>query len=280
MIEDKELTSDVESARLPYEEAAVLKGDPVLPHRIWRDGKLIPSDTAPSILATETVQDGSVSFKYGEWTGKIVEKKAILAKYEKVPLKRIPGTSMFYCSAFLANAIPDFFAADGSYAHKMYLLKDGSYKKMAYMLGKPSIDPATGFVEFKDSDYVNSLGLGSIEYPFAISFFRYVGHTGFFGSDMGIYGPFKDDLVHLRKADDDTATAQFIVRGGAKNSQYILPPIGDGAVPTGMFYSKSTAEAGAGVVVLQENINEVLWQIGDIDCGIYGAAGITRTFRK
>lgn len=280
MTNDKELTSDVEASRLPYEETAVLKGDPVLPHRIWRDGKLIPNDVAPAILATETIVDGSVSFKYGEWTGRIVEKKAILAKYEKVPVKRIQGTDMFYCSAFLTNAIPDFFAPDGSYSHRMYLWKDGSYKKMAYMLGKPTIDPATGFIEFKDKDYVKSLGIDSLEYPFAVSFFRYIGHTGFFGADNGIYGPFKDDLVHLRKADDDNSTAQFLVRGGAKNSQYILPPIGDGQVPTGKFYAKSASEAGMGVVVLQENLNEVLWQIGDIDCGIYGAAGVTRTFRE
>jgi hypothetical protein len=94
-----------------------------------------------------------------------------------------------------------------------------------------------------------------------------------------IYGPFKDDLSLIRKADDDTATARFLVRGGPKDSRYVLPQVGNGAVPTGFYYEKGASEADAGVIVLQENINEVLWNVGDIDCGIYGAAGITRTFR-
>lgn len=277
-IDDKELTSSSEAGRLAYEETESTKGEAILPQQIWRDGKLIPADTAPSVLATETVQDGSVSFKYGEWSGKIVEKKPILAKYEKVPLKRVKGTSYVYCSAFVSNAIPDLFAADGSYSHKMYILKDGAYKKMGYMLGNPRIDQATGFIEFRDRAYIDSLSLDSSDYPFAISFFRYIGHTGFFGAESGIYGPFKDDLKHLRKADDDTATAQFLVRGGSKNSKYVLPQIG-GTNNPGFYYEKGPGESDAGVIVLQENINEVLWNVGDIDCGIYSAAGISRTFK-
>lgn len=279
-LDDKELTSSVEASRLVYEETAFTKGEAVLPQQIWRDGKLLPTDTAPSVMATETVQDGSTSFKYGEWAGRIVEKKAILAKYEKVPLKRIKGTKYVYCSAFVSNAISDLFAPDGSYSHKMFLMKDGSYQRMGYMLGNPRIDQATGFVEFRDKAYIDSLGLDqSTEYPFAISFYRYIGHTGFFGANDGIYGPFKDDLSLIRKADDDTATARFLVRGGPKDSRYVLPQVGNGAVPTGFYYEKGASEADAGVIVLQENINEVLWNVGDIDCGIYSAAGITRTFR-
>lgn len=279
-IDDKELTSSSETGRLAYEETALTKGAAVLPQQIWRDGKLIPSDSAPGILATETVHDGSTSFKYGEWTGKVVEKKAILAKYEKVPLKRVKGTKYVYCSAFLANSIPDLFAPDGSYSHKMYIMKAGAYQKMGYMLGNPRIDQATGFVEFRDTDYIDAVDLDpASEYPFAISFYRYIGHTGFFGSESGIYGPFKDDLVHLRKADDDSATAQFLVRGGPKASKYVLPQIGGTGQAPGFFYEKGQNESDAGVVVLQENINEVLWNVGDIDCGIYSAAGISRTFR-
>ena len=279
-LDDKELTSSVEAGRLAYEEAASIKGDVVLPQQIWRDGKLIPADTAPAVLATETVHDGSTSFKYGEWTGKIVEKKAILAKYEKVPLKRVKGSKYVFCSAFLANSIQDLFAQDGSYSHKMYVMKAGAYQKMGYMLGNPRIDQTTGFVEFRDTVYLDSLGLdSSTEYPFAISFFRYVGHTGFFGADNGIYGPFKDDLSLIRKADDDSATARFLVRGGPKNSRYVLPQAGEPGKSTGFYYEKGAGEEDAGVVVLQENINEVLWNVGDIDCGIYSAAGISRTFR-
>jgi len=280
IIDEKQLTSSVEDYRLPYEEDLVTKGQIVLPQQIWRDGKLIPL-SAPSIMATETVADGSISFKYGEWAGLIIEKKAILAKYEKVPLKRIKGTNYLYCSAFVSNIIPDLFSTDGTYNHKLFLMKAGVYQKMSYMLGNPEIDQTTGIIKFKDSTYIDSLNIDSnIEYPFAISFYRYIGHTGFFGSDSGIYGPFKDDLVHLRKADDDTTTAQFIVRGGPKNSKYILPQIGKDNNPTGFYYQKTEGESEDGVIVVQENINEVLWNIGDIDCGIYSAAGITRTFRN
>lgn len=278
-IDDKDLTTSVESARLAYEESLITKGEAVLPDQIWRDGKLLPK-TAPSILATETVQDGSISFKYGEWKDVIVEKKAILAKYEKVPLSRVKGTNYVFCSAFVSNIIPDLFSEDGSFAHKMYVFKNGSYQKMSYMLGNPEIDQTSGFIRFRDTSFIDSLNINAIENPFAISFYRYIGHSGFFGADHGIYGPFKDDLIHLRKADDDTSTAQFLVRGGPKNSKYILPQIGDANNPSGFYYSKNTEESGDGVVVVQENINEVLWNIGDIDCGIYSAGGISRTFRR
>jgi hypothetical protein len=245
----KEFTSDVEKARLQIEEPLSSTGKRIHPSQIWRDGKLIPS-VAPILV---TARNGSYQ-GYPVYVGKA----GVVEFYDKAPLARVAGTKNSFYSPFLVNMIPENFdPVTNSYAYKIYT---SDSKRIPFGRGKPNIDNAVGVLTFDDEYFIDGLTLSGT-CPISMTFYRYVGNTGFFGDD-GTYLPFDDTITLLKNKSDPSEQARFMVRGGKnKETKYVLPP-------SAGTYIGSTDDT-TGVVVLEGNINTILNEIGQLDCGKY-----------
>lgn len=245
---DKEYTSNVEDSRFPFEEPVTIKGTPIYPEQVWRDGKLIPT-TAPDIYVVKNGNYAGISL----YSGKV----GVVEYYDKAPLVRVAGTNNCFSAPYLKNAIPESWdSINNSYAIHLFTHEG---EPLAFGRGLPEIDTAAGTLTFTDDAFIDSLDIDAIQVPFLISFYRYAGNTGFLGDD-GLYLPFPDSTSLLRSKDDPTATARFLVRGGtSKDMKYILPP------NTGVYYENTDPDSA--VVVMQENLNRILNTIGIIDGG-------------
>lgn len=265
---DKQYTSNVESNRLITEEVTRTKGQPINPKQIWRDGALIPG--APSKCAftaetNETCSGGTyLSALYTFNDGKKVN--MLIERVKLLPLVRVKGTKNCFQDALLKNLIGREFddtdtQVDDSWQYKLY---NSSGKELAYGIGNPVVDVAAGTLTFRDEDYVNTFDF-SKDPLFYASFYRYIGRTGFIGSHnenslddySGIDLPFRDDILHFKDADSDTRTAQFVLDGNDKNTVYILPKASGG-----YHGPQSHNSDDSGVVMLEENYQDIDWNIG------------------
>lgn len=268
-MENKRTTSNVETVREKFEEPIETMGRAVIQQQIWRDSMMIP-ENAPSLEGV-LLHDGTNEF--GTYKYAIMKRffagtsnHNLISYFDKLPLGRIKGTSNCYSAEDFKDIITDVFGK--SYCPILFL--DGN--KLAYGVGDPILDETAGVLYFKDKDFVESIKDSQI----SISFYKYTGRKGTFGSDIDGGGelPFRDNMPHFINSENLTNTATFKVRGDKDNTNYVLPP------DNGKWYDKKD-EADTAVLVTQENIEDVIWKE---NVKISGGAwvpveGITKVYR-
>ena len=268
---DKRFTSDVESERLSIEEYEKHYGHTVNPNQIWRDGALIPgspSECSFSTLTQKLDQNGDYLssmhiFMDGAKPHNLVE------KIIKLPLNRVPGTLNCFSNPNFKNVIGrEFDSGDDAENSWQYKLYNSDNEELAYGVGDQYVDSASGTLIFKEKSFCESLTKDS---KFYVSFYRYAGETGFFGSESGIRLPFRDDLTLLKDAESEERTALFKLHGEYTNTIYILPkPNFDWDEIRGLgYHGRDEALATHGVIMLEENYNDIDWAIGRHDGGLY-----------
>ena len=268
---DKRFTSDVESERLSIEEYEKHYGHPINPNQIWRDGALIPgspSECRFSALTQKLDQNGNYLsamhiFMDGAKPHNLVE------KIIKLPLNRVPGTLNCFSNSNFKNVIGrEFDSGDDAENSWRYKLYNSDKEELAYGVGDQYVDSASGTLIFKEKSFCDSLTKDS---KFYVSFYRYAGETGFFGSESGIRLPFRDDLTLLKDAESEKRTALFKLHGDYTNTIYVLPkPNFDWDEIRGLgYHGRDEALATHGVIMLEENYNDIDWEIGRHDGGLY-----------
>jgi len=274
----KEYVSNVEDSRVAEEELVSTKGQHINPEQIWRDGSFIPS--SPDYLSFTEFRDAK-----GD-TGTYFFRKAFIFDGSKeipvvehikgLKLVRVPGTlnsfrsnrlidligsefnedarEAFYEDSFEEQPIATVIAPESESLKKRrkweFVLSDEDGTEFAYGIGDPIVDSAAGVLTFRSKDFVESIKDKEAVY---IDFYRYIGRKGFFGSDLGIDLPFRDDLTLLKSASDENKTASFELAGESRHTVYVLPNNLGVYVPS---------QPDKGVVMLQENYNEIDWNIG------------------
>ena len=116
---------------------------------------------------------------------------------------------------------------------------------------------------------------------------KYVGRFGFIGSgdnEQDIYGgldlPFRDDIKHFKDADNDNRTATFQLQGSEGNTIYVLPNAAEvyneGNVVIDEYGKSTSINKNLGTVMLQENYQEIDWNIGWHNGGVWLPDGTVR----
>lgn len=272
---DKQYTSNTEDKRLNIEEAYLSMGKHILPQQIWRDGALIPGSPDDLTFKLPETENGCLvrySYVYDGATA-----NPLVKKIEKLPLSKISGTNDSFYNAELVNLIGREFDNDPTDKKKswQYTLYSGD-TALAYDAGSPIIDISTGVLKFRNSDFVENI----TEDTFYISFYKYIGRTGFLGSentDQDVYGgidiPFRDDIKHFKDALNDNRTLSIKVEGYEGNTVYVMPK-------SNMFFNDDNYELNElgvlqvknklkGTVMLQENYQEIDWNIGNHNGGVW-----------
>lgn len=279
---DKQFTSNTEDKRLSIEEAYLSMGKRILPQQIWRDGALIPgSPDDLSFKLPETENGCLVRYSY---FNDGATSRPLVKKIEKLPLYKIDGTNDSYYNEELVNLIGREFDNDPTDIKKswQYTLYSDS-TQLAYDAGSPIIDISTGVLKFRNSDFVESI----TEQVFYISFYKYIGRTGFLGSvdsEQDLYGgidiPFRDDVKHFKDSTNDGRTLTIKVEGYEGNTIYVMPS-------PDMYFNDDNYELSElgvltvkdklkGTVMLQENYQEIDWNIGVHNGGVWLDDGTVR----
>jgi hypothetical protein len=237
----KATTSNVEPSREKFEEPVNTFGQIVRTEQIWVDSNLIPKN-APDITNVTFDEDNSAHVKSTNDGATI---RNLIDYYKELPLEKVPGTINCYRNNKLVDIITED-STNGGYVPK--ILIDG--KELAYGVGAPIFDQSAGTLYFKDKDFAEKIKGKNV----SVSFYRYVGRKGTsIGSTFGNPDlPFRDSLEHFKNEGNDSNTATFKVRGSNKHTDYVLPP------ENGKHYDKRGAQ-NTGVVLLQENLEDVLW---------------------
>lgn len=265
----KDYVSAVEDKRLDFEELNRHFGKRVLPQQIWRDGNLIPGSPKDITFEAPQIEDGAAVQYFNISDGATVV--PLIKKISLLTLKRVEGTTNAYYHEQLKNIITREFDKDPnnlsrSWHYKIHL----NDTPIAYQMGDPYIDIVSGILIFRNEEFLKKLTDEAIK----VSFYRYTGRTGFVGSEnneQDVYGgvdlPFRDDIKHFKDHTNDAKTATFEVGGEEGNSVYVLPAPtkifnesnGNALDENGIFYPVNNKK---GVVMLQENYQEIDWRIG------------------
>lgn len=243
-VTDKQATSNVESTREKFEEPIKTLGSVIRSERIWRDSNLIPQ-TAPNIsnLSFMPVDDYQVAHASNFSDGMAI--RNLVDYYKELPLEKVSGTTNCFHNEGLVDIITED-TTNNTYVPKVYV--DGNV--LAYGVGAPIFDSASGTLQFQDKNFVDAIKGKKI----TVSFYKYVGRKGVsIGSSLQNPDlPFRDNIKHFKSSTNENTTATFKIRGDEKNTNYILPP------ENGKWYDKGD-EPDTGVILLQENLEDVLW---------------------
>lgn len=279
---DKQYTSNTEDERLNIEEPYLSMGRHILPQQIWRDGALIPG--SPSELSFSLPENENGCLVYYSYFNDGATALSLVKKIEKLPLYKVQGTDDTYYNEELKNVIGREFDSDPTDISRswQYTLFSGS-TQLAYDAGKPTINVATGILRFRSEDFVKNIE----DDEFFITFYKYIGRTGFIGAtdnEQDAYGgfdiPFRDDIKHFKDAANDERTLSIKVEGDVGNTVYVMPK-------PGMFFNDDNYELDdygilsvvnkmKGTVMLQENYQEVDWNIGNHNGGVWLDDGTVR----
>lgn len=282
MEDDKRYTSDVEAARLNIEEYHTL-GRHINPDEVWRDAQLIedcPQKHKFSLLEAFSRDNGGealhsyTTFRDGETVNNLVE------KINAAKLTRVLGTKNCYYSPYLIDAFGrEFDAPDNedpakSWAWEIFI--NTIDNKLDYAVGDPLLDPKAGTILFRNPDFVKSLTFNTDIY---MNFYRYAGRKGAIGTEIGIDLPFRDDLTLFKDHEDDSRNAKVKVFGKDMTTTYVLPEPkltpdnkrGLGYIGRDNPKLKEIKEYG--VVLIEENLNDNLWEQGIINGGVYTENG-------
>ena len=242
----KDISVSLEKIRVDPENNISRYGPIVTNKTAWRDTDSIPS-TAPNSNwdKTETLKIGDLEFTK--------KTSGIVSLYEKLPIKLYQKSNAFY-SEYLQNLIPPSWdTLNQSYKVIFYNSETGN--EVPYGMGNPKIDNSAGIILF-DEDYLKSLST-STTYPLLISFYRYEGVIGFYGSIDEERFPRRDNLPLIKSADDYSKTARFVIKGTQSDNYYTLPN-GDG----GFLGEHNT-------IVLEDNFQAVFDRFISIDGGTF-----------
>lgn len=240
----KTTTSNVESSREKFEEPVNTYGQIVRMEQIWRDSNLLPIN-APSIDDVSFMEEGKYSVAHVKRFNDGATIRNLIDYYVNLPLEKVIGTTNCFHNDKMIDIITED-STNGTYVPKIFV----GGNMLAYGVGAPIFDQAAGTLYFQDKEFVDRLK----NQPITISFYKYVGRKGtsvgnlFENPDL----PFRDTLPHFKNAENDNNTASFLVRGSDKHTNYVLPP------ENGKWYDKGD-EPDTGVVLLQENLEDVLW---------------------
>ena len=241
----KNATSNVESSREKFEEPINTYGQVVRMEQIWRDSNLLPTN-APSIDDAIFMDAGGFRVAHVKRFNDGATIRNLIDYYDGLPLVKVKGTTNSFKNEKLVDIITED-TTNGTYVPKIFV--DGVL--LAYGVGAPIFDQAAGTLYFQDNYFVEKIEGKSI----TVSFYKYVGRkgtsigSGFDNPDL----PFRDTLKHFKNAENDDNTATFLVRGDNKHTSYILPP------ENGKWYDKG-GSPDTGVILLQENLEDVLWE--------------------
>lgn len=273
-MDDKRFHSQVENERLPLEEPITTKGETISPEQIWRDGALIPSSPKELTFVKDPAygESGVATDKYGTYfyevstftDGETVNK--LVEHIGSLLLSREDGTLNVYSNGLLKDIIGREFDADNSSEEDSWnpvITIDGN--PIAYGVGHPLFDSAAGTLTFRDEQFAKDIfDEDCSNSKVYVTFYRYAGRKGFFGSNLGIDLPFRDDYALLKNAKSNKTTATFKVNGDEGNTVYVLPKAQGGY--TG---HDDSIEGKSGVIMLEENYNDIVWNIGVHDGGLY-----------
>lgn len=214
----------------------------VTPDMIWQDAYLIPA-TAPDIPVYSEEIDGEM-IDFGT--------DGVLAYYNWLSLRSVPGTAGSFYHPLLKNAITFNWDAAGSY---VYRLRNQADFDIAFGSRDWVVDPIAGVLTFYGTN-LGGIGVSSNNPP-KISFYRYIGRVGFPSGEGGGGGdvdlPLPDTETLLYRLGAANQMARFAVRGGTGTKVYELPPI-DGDQDTGR-------------VLVEENLNTAINTFGVVDGG-------------
>lgn len=241
---NKSATSNVESTREKFEEPITTYGQVVRIEQVWRDSNLIP-DKAPSTDDVSYMEQDGYKVAHVKRFNDGATIRNLIDYYVELPLNKVSGTT----NCFINEKLKDIITEDTtnqSYVPTIFI----NGKAIAYGVGAPLFDQAAGTLYFQDENFVNAIKNKDV----TITFYKYVGRKGtsvgntLDNADL----PFRDTIKHFKNAENDNNTATFKVRGDNKNTNYVLPP------ENGKWYDKGDA-TDTGVVLLQENLEDVLW---------------------
>lgn len=219
----------------PYKTGTI-----VTPDMIWSDAHAIPA-IAPDIpVHTEEIEGEMLTFGTD----------GVVAYFQWLQMKPISGAPKAFYNKHLKNAITFNWDAAGSY---VYRLRNAADFDIAFGVQDWVVDPVAGTLTFYGNNLA-SIGVSS-EAPPKISFYKYVGRSGISssGGEGGVAIPIADIDTLLYRLGFPTHTARFEVRGGEGNKVYTLPSIDSGG--------------DKGTVLLRENLNSTVDEIGVIDGG-------------
>lgn len=252
MEDNKYYTSKVEKERLPEEEIRTSSGRIIDPKQIWHDGQLIKG--SPSLMdfsKPEVRTDSSGTYLYSESTFNDGATSIPLVQHiEGLKLNKVDGTKNVYESLLLVDIIGREFDKDVDEAASswQFVLYDDKNNAYAYGIGEPAVDSANGTILFRSEKFVDEL-----DHDLYMSFYRYGGRKGIFGGQLGVDLPIRDDVVHFKSASSDSRTATFKIDGEDGHTIYILPQT------TGIYHGPADR---SGTIMLEENYNEIDWNIG------------------
>lgn len=280
---DKDYLSNIENARVPEEEPFKSIGKHVIPKQIWRYASLIKGKPSEHTFSKENMPDLPYQREYASMNyGNTI--LPLITHFINYPLtNKIEGSDG--CS-YQDDNLKNFFGEEfdesvgqlDSWRETICLENKGEKIPLGYKVGDPIIDPETGVLTFRNKAAITSLLKTYPESKFLISFYKYSGKKGVFGSEEGESLPFADDTPLIKNASNDRTTATFKVRGNAdNNSNYVLPPVnlsydkykGKGLYGRDKVNAEFEGLPNTGVVVLEENLNDIIWETGKIDGGLY-----------
>ena len=241
----KNATSNVETTREKFEEPIRTYGQVIRMEQIWRDSNLLPVN-APSLddLDYFVTEEGyKVAHAKRFHDGATI--RNLIDHYVGLKLKLVTGTTNCYANENLKDIITED-TTNGSYVPRVFI--DG--KEIAYGVGAPVFDQASGTLYFQDQEFIGRIKGMEV----SINFYKYVGRKGTqVGNHLdNLDLPFRDNVKHFKNSENDDNTATFKIRGDNKHTNYILPP------ENGKWYDKGE-EKDTGVILLQENLEDVIW---------------------
>lgn len=241
MVENNYL--ETEKGRVEPENNIQKIGQVISNRTAWREIEKIPSIAPSEFDTVETIYVRGVEvFKY---------KTGVVAFYEKVPLTRFQKSDTF-TSEFLKNLIPPMFDPQ-NWSYKVTLYYGEKLQEVPFGMGNPRIDNVAGSITF-DHDFVENLPNTIIQ--LYVSFYRYEGIIGFYGSVDEETFPRRDDLPLIKSAENFDVTGRFVLR--SDQSEFYSLPKGDG-----VYHNDPNT------VVLNENFQATFDKLIQIDGGIY-----------
>ncbi len=229
-----------------FPENKINKYGPIITNlTAWRNAEDIPLQvpTEGWSVEEEKLIDGFI-YKYST--------NGIIAKIVDLPVQRVNLSQTFF-SEELKNLIPPAWD-DTTFSYKVKFKNTNTNKEITDGLGNPVIDNSAGTITF-DKDFTDRLL--DIPYPLTVSFYKYVGIIGFYGSLDEEQFPRLDNLPLIRSALDHTITGRFILADSNTDNFYTLPKT------DGSYQEEGTT------IIIQQNLQDVLNKSMNIDGGSF-----------
>jgi hypothetical protein len=213
----------------------------------WRQSQEIPSSVPTTWDKEEIVDLNGIQLN--------TKVNNVVRFVEKLPLKRYQKSAGFY-SSYLKNFIPPTWDEE-NLSYRYQIINNKNNEILPFSLGKPVIDSASGVLRFLDENILKALDL-SLNYPISISFYKYNGILGFFGSQEGEALPFSDEYWLLLNRNQTSIKAKFLLDKLSKSTSFNLVEDDSG-------YQENLKN----VLLLQSNFKETFYHEINLDGGVW-----------